>query len=376
MHNIDKKVFISTGELSGETHACHLVESLQKTGSFQISAMGSERLAALGVRIARDYRDISVTGLTEVISHAGHIKRAFDAVKTHIRTERPDLVVLVDFPGFNMRIARFARSLDIPVIYFIPPQVWAWKRSRMEKIRKYVNGVICILPFEEDLYTVAGVPATYVGHPFAATVRPTLDRAVFLSNIGAPPDKPILTIMPGSRKNEIARHMPPLAKIVAAMRRSLPDLTVLVPLAESMDDRVVTPYLQEIPGAIPVKKSSHNALAYCDAAIVASGSATLEAALLKAPTAIIYRISWFSYAIARLIVHVDFIGLPNIIAGKEIFPEFIQSLDTETIASKALSMIDKGRWDVAGELGSIVDKLKKQDSYRLAADTIINFLEK
>jgi lipid-A-disaccharide synthase len=182
--------------------------------------------------------------------------------------------------------------------------------------------------------------------------------------------------MPGSRKNEIARHMPPLAKIVAAMRRSLPDLTVLVPLAESMDDRVITPYLQGIPGVIPVKKSSHNALAYCDAAIVASGSATLEAALLKAPTAIIYRISWFSYAIARLVVHVDFIGLPNIIAGKEIFPEFIQSLDTETIASKALSMIDKGRWDVAGELGSIVDKLKKQDSYRLAADTIINFLEK
>jgi len=338
--------------------------------------MGSERLAALGVRIVRDYRDISVTGLTEVISHAGHIKRAFDAVKAHIRAEHPDLVVLVDFPGFNMRIARFARSLDIPVIYFIPPQVWAWKQSRMEKIRKFVNGIICILPFEEDLYAEAGVPATYVGHPFAATVGPTLDRAVFLSHIGAPPDKPILTIMPGSRKNEIARHMPPLAKIVASMRRSLPDLTVILPLAENMDDRVITPYLQDIPGAIPVKESSHNALAYCDAAIVASGSATLEAALLRAPTVIIYRISWFSYAIARLIVHVDFIGLPNIIAGKEIFPEFIQSLDTETIADKALSMIDKGRWDVADELGSIVDRLKKQDSYRLAADTIINFLEK
>ncbi len=338
--------------------------------------MGSDRLAAMGVPIARDYRDISVTGLSEVISHIGHIKNAFDAVKTHIRMERPDLVVLVDFPGFNMRIARFARSLGIPVVYFIPPQVWAWKQSRMKKIRKYVNMVICILPFEEDLYAKAGVPVTYIGHPFAATVRPSLDRAAFLSSVGAPQDKPILTIMPGSRRNEIRRHMEPLAEVVAIMRSHLPDLTVLLPLADNIDDGAIDPFLHSTPDITLVKQGSHNALAYCDSAIVASGSATLEAALLKAPTVVIYRISSFSYAIARLIVHVDFIGLPNIIAGKEVFPEFIQRLEPETIAKKALSMIHKGRQNVAGELGSIVDKLKKQDSYLLAADAITDFLEK
>lgn len=338
--------------------------------------MGSDRLAAMGVRIVRDYRDISVMGLSEVISHIGHIKGAFDAVKAHIRTERPDLVVLVDFPGFNMRIARFARSLGIPVVYFIPPQVWAWQRGRMKKIKRYVDMVLCILPFEKDLYAKAGVPVTYIGHPFAETVRPSLGRAEFLSSVGVPHDKPILTIMPGSRRNEIRRHMAPLNEVVTIMRRHLPGLTVLLPLADNMDEAIVSAFLHGISDITLVKRGSHNALAYCDAAIVASGSATLEAALLMAPTVIIYRISSFSYAIARLIVHVDFIGLPNIIAGKEVFPEFIQRLEPETIAMKALSMIHKGKQDVAGELGSIVDKLKKQDSYRLAADAIINFLEK
>jgi len=338
--------------------------------------MGSERLAAGGARIVRDYRDISVTGLSEVISHMGNIKRAFDTVKAHIRTERPDLVVLVDFPGFNMRIARFARSLDIPVIYFIPPQVWAWKRSRLKKIKRYVDMVICILPFEEELYAREGVPVVYIGHPFAATVRPSLDRDEFLANARVHGDRSILTVMPGSRRNEIRRHMPVLSEVIAIMRRSIPDLAVLLPLADNMDEAVVRPFLQGIGDVIILKQDSHNALAYCDAAIVASGSATLEAALLKAPTAIIYRISCLSYAIARLIVHVDFIGLPNIVAGKEVFPEFIQHLQPEIIARKALSMIDKGRQDVAGELGIIVDKLKKQDSYPLAADTIIHFLER
>lgn len=170
--------------------------------------------------------------------------------------------------------------------------------------------------------------------------------------------------------------MPVLSEVIAIMRRSIPDLAVLLPLADNMDEAVVRPFLQGIGDVIILKQDSHNALAYCDAAIVASGSATLEAALLKAPTAIIYRISCLSYAIARLIVHVDFIGLPNIVAGKEVFPEFIQHLQPEIIARKALSMIDKGRQDVAGELGIIVDKLKKQDSYPLAADTIIHFLER
>ncbi len=338
--------------------------------------MGSDRLAGAGVRVVRDYRDISVTGLSEVLSHAGNIRRAFDTVKTHIRAERPDLVVLVDFPGFNMRIASFARSLRIPVVYFIPPQVWAWKRGRLRKIRKHVDMVICILPFEEDLYAKAKVPAVYIGHPFAGTVRPSLTRGEFVAKAGVPGDRPILTGMPGSRRNEIRRHMPVIAATLGIMRRRIPDLTVLLPLADNIDEPVITPFLQGDHGVTVLKGGSHDALAYCDAAIVASGSATLEAALLGAPTAIIYRVSRLSYAIARLIVHVDFIGLPNIIAGKEVFPEFIQRLEPETIARKVISMIDKGRQGVAGELGSITDKLKKQDSYRLAADAILHFLER
>ncbi|MBP1748161.1 MAG: lpxB [Deltaproteobacteria bacterium] len=376
MPHINKKIFISTGELSGEIHACHLVESILKTGHFSLSAMGSDKLAAIGVDIVRDYRNISVTGLSEVLSHMHHIRRAFDDVKTHIRTNRPDLIILVDFPGFNMRIARFARSLGIPVIYFIPPQVWAWKKGRLKKIKEYVNEVICILPFEKELYSKEGIASTYIGHPFAHTVKPTLPRENFLKSINVPSDKHLLTIMPGSRRNEIVRHIPVLSEIVTKIRARRPDIVIVMPVAESIQGTEFTSFLESIPGIIPIKGGAYNALAYCDAAIIASGSATLEAALLQTPTIIIYRISWLSYYIARLIVSVDFIGLPNIIAGREIFPEFIQYLKPEIIANTALSMIDKGRQDFAAELGSIIDKLKVHDSYGLAAGAVISFLEK
>ena len=337
--------------------------------------MGSDMLAGTGADIVCDYRNISVTGLSEVISHAGHIKRAFDRVKAHIASSRPDLVILVDFPGFNMRIARFAKTIGIPVIYFIPPQIWAWNRGRIKKIRRYVDRVICILPFEKEFYGKAGVEAVYIGHPFTETVKPSLDREEFIRSAGIKQSGPILTIMPGSRKNEVSRHLPVLSRTVGIMRRKIPGLSVLLPLADNIDEDYIRPFLDDISPVFLIKNGSHNAMAYCDTAIIASGSATLEAALLKTPTLIIYRISWLSYAIARLIVHVDFIGLPNIIAGKEIFPEFIQHLRPEMIANRALSMINKGRQDVEGELTSIIDKLRKQDSYHLASTAVTDFLE-
>ncbi len=374
--HITKKIFISTGELSGEIHACHLTESLRKSNNFTLSAMGSERLDALGVRIVHDYRDISVTGLSEVLSHMGHIRHAFDEVKKHLRTDRPDVVVLVDFPGFNMRIARFARSLGIPVIYFIPPQVWAWKKGRLKQIKEYVNKVICILPFEQKLYDREGISATYIGHPFAHTVMPSLSKEEFLETIKAAPGVPVLTIMPGSRRNEIRRHIPVLSEVASRIRRTRPDITIVMPVADSVHESEFASLLHENPGIVPIRGGAYNALAYCDAAIIASGSATLEAALLKAPTIIIYRISWLSYLIARVIVSVDHIGLPNIIAGEEVFPEFIQRLNAESVANTALSMIDKGRHDIAGKLGPIIDMLKVPDSYGLAAGCVISFLEK
>lgn len=376
MQQTVKKIFISTGELSGENHAFHLVRAIKELGHFAISGMGSDILASAGVDIAHDYRDISVTGLSEVLSHLGNIQKAFTEVKSYIRTSRPDLVILVDFPGFNMRIARFARSLHIPVIYFIPPQVWAWKRNRMKQIRRYVNEVICILPFEQDLYSKQGIPSTFVGHPFAATVQPSLGKEEFLRQIGAPSGSPILTVMPGSRRNEVSRHLPVIADIIGIIRKTLPDITVLLPLADNIHEKVLGPLLQSNPRTYVIKNGAHNALAYCDTAIVASGSATLEAALLKAPTIIIYRISWLSYTIARMIVHVDYIGLPNIIAGNEIFPEYIQNLNPETIATKALSMIQEGKQNIARELASIVDTLHMHNSYGLAARAVVAFLEK
>jgi lipid-A-disaccharide synthase len=298
-----------------------------------------------------------------------------NTVKKYIRKKRPALVILVDFPGFNLRIARFAKKLGIPIIYFIAPQIWAWRKKRIETIKRCVDRVICILPFEKQLYDSYGVDAVYVGHPFVATVRPTLSREEFLRQIQKDGKNPIITIMPGSRANEIVKHMPVLLKTVAVMKKSIPGMVVVLPLAENIETSIFEPFRDSLGDTIIVKKLAYDALAYCDTAIVASGSVTLEAAILKAPTIVIYRISSLSYFIAKMLVKINFISLPNIIAGKEVFPEFIQDIDPEKIAEKALDMVHNGKVEIQKEINGIIEKLGQYNSYESARDAVIGFLE-
>jgi len=357
-------------------HAAHLVMALKEKSPFHFVAVGNKRLADTGTEIIYDYRDISLTGISELFAKLPSIYSAFHTVKKYIRETRPALVVLVDFPGFNLRIARYAKKHGVPVLYFIAPQIWAWRRKRIRIIMRCVERVICILPFEKSFYDSYGIDAVYVGHPFINTVKSSLSKEDFLRHIQADGKNPIITIMPGSRENEIKKHMPILIKTIAIMKKTIPGMVTVLPLAENVEKGMLEPFRNTLEDTVIVKKMAYDALAHCDAAIVASGSVTLEAAILRTPTVVIYRISSLSYFFAKILVKMQFISLPNIIAGKEVFPEFIQDVDPEKIAEKTLYMLHNGKEELKKDTNEIIEKLGHYNSYESARDAVVGFLEK
>ncbi|OPY69227.1 MAG: Lipid-A-disaccharide synthase [Syntrophorhabdaceae bacterium PtaU1.Bin034] len=368
---------IVAGELSGEIHASRLVRAMTRIVPLNFSGMGSTMLREAGVDVVHDYRDISITGLIEVLSKGPHIWKAYRALKEHLVRTAPDFLVLVDFPGFNLRVAKMAKRLGIPTVYFIPPQIWAWRKGRIKQIKRYVDLVLCILPFEEAIYREHSIPVSYVGHPFAHTVAPVYSREKFYSMLGVRAQGPVLTVMPGSRPNEVRKHMPILLEVTDRVSERIGDLSVLLPVADTIEEAFFIPFLRGRRNVIPVKGLAHDCLKYSDAALIASGSATLEAAILGVPSVVLYKLSGFSYLVARLLVKVKHISLPNIIAGKEVFPEFIQSLDPEKIAKSMVHMLNNDTSATKTELEGIRRRLAGEDAdpYRVAGERIFRFLE-
>ncbi|MCX5813729.1 MAG: lipid-A-disaccharide synthase [Proteobacteria bacterium] len=371
----NKKIVIVTGELSGEIHACHVVKKIRESLNIEFSGIGSKKLEEAGVHIVHDYRNISLTGINEIFPKLKHIWTAFRQIKKHLNNIKPSLVILVDFPGFNMRVAKIAKKYGIPVLYFIPPQIWAWKQGRIKTIKKIVDKVICILPFEKKLYDAYDIDATYVGHPFVNNVKPLLTKEEFIDKAAIKSKTPIITIMPGSRDNEIKKHMPVLIKTIESIAPHFNKPAIILPLAEGIDQKTVENFNTGTIHINYLKGLTYEALSFCDIAIIASGSATMEAAILGAPTIVIYKISKISYIIAKLLVKSKYISLPNIIAGREVFPEFIQHLDPEKIAEKALYMLNNGSDRINEELTKIRTELDNMDSYELTKNTIIDFLK-
>ncbi len=375
---LQKKVVIVTGELSGEAHAAHLVRAIAALHPLQFSGIGSSALSAAGVSVIHDYRDISLTGITEIVTKAARIRHAYRTLKDHLVKTSPQLLILVDFGGFNLRLAApLARKLGIPTVYFIPPQVWASRKGRIRRIRSLVDLVLCILPFEEAFYKSRGVPVTYLGHPYARSVRETHSRDAFLALVKADGTAPLITIMPGSRPREVRKHMPVLLQVAGHLDRELGRYTALLPVADSMDDHTIASFLKGRNNMIPVRGLTYDCLKHSDAAIIKSGSSTLEAAILGVPSLVIYKMSYVEYLLGRMIVEVPYISLPNIIAGKEVFPEFIQSLDPARIAKSLVSMLQNDRSIMTKELDRVRNKLgiSGPDPYEKAGKEILRFLE-
>lgn len=320
------RIYLIAGEASGDLHGAALVRALrEREPGIAVMGIGGSLLAAAGMEIRVDNRDLAVVGISEVIWHARDLKRALKVVSSDLARERPEALVLIDFPDFNLMAARRAKSLGIPVVYYIPPQVWAWRKGRLRKIGRRVDRVLTIFPFEEEIYSRQGIPVTFVGHPLvdAASGRPARNDA--RRSIGLSDDSAVLALLPGSRRREVELLFPVQLDAARLLGADVPNLEVVVPVAPTVEESALERMAVEAGVRARLSRApAVDVLAASDAAVVTSGTATLEAAIAGVPFVIVYKVSGVTAALGRLLIGVENIGLVNIVAGRRVVPELLQ----------------------------------------------------
>jgi lipid-A-disaccharide synthase len=335
------KIMISCGEPSGDLYAGALaVEIRRREPDAAIFGLGGQRLMAGGGELLADYRGLSVTGLVEALRVLPKSLSVLNRLVDAARVEKPQALVAIDFPDFNFRLAAAVKKLGIPIIYYISPQLWAWRRSRMRVIKRLADRVLVIFPFEEQLYRAAGVPVQFVGHPLVDLARAQEPRAAFLHELQLDGSKPIVALLPGSRPNEVNRLLPVMRDAVKQISARRPDAQFVIARAPSLEDRLFSSVKWAPVDPVMVLARTDDVLAIADVAITASGTATVQAALHGCPMVVIYMLSPLSYRIGRRFVHVDDVAMVNLIAGRRIVPELIQDECTpESIAAETLSLL-------------------------------------
>ena len=351
------RLLVSCGEPSGDVYASDLVRHLRRGHpDLEVFGLGGDRLVQDGARLFAHVRELAVVGLWEVVSHLPRFRRIFSEVIAEADRARPDAAVLVDYPDFNLRLARALHERGIPVAYYVSPQVWAWRPGRIDAIRRTVAHMIVIFPFEEKLYRDAGVPVTFVGHPLVDLVAPSPDRAAFLGSLGLDPARPVVALLPGSRRKEIAHNLPAMRGAVALLAGRRPELQFVAAIAPSIDRAQVAAGLP--PGVALAPGRAHDALAAADAAIVASGTATVEAALIGTPMVVVYRLSPLTYHLGRRFVRVPHVAMANLIAGRRIVTELIQGDYTaEAAADEVMRLLGPPGLEMRAALAEVRARL-------------------
>ena len=332
-------IWINTGEISGDLHAAALAKSLKNLApELRFTGMGGPALAETDFLQEFNVDELSVMGLTEVISCLPRILNLLGRIKKRLMEVRPDAIILVDAPDFNFRIARIANELNIPVFYYISPKVWAWRKGRIKFLKRYVKRILCILPFEEDFYAAHGVDASYVGNPL-------MDQIPFENLEMIRPEENRITILPGSRQREISGLMPPLLGAAEILLRKRPELNFCLSRAPGINKKILTSMLpRDFPVEIIEPEERYQAMRKSRVILAASGTATLEAALIGTPCVIVYRLSKLSFMAGKILVDLPYVGLPNLILHQEVFPELLQrEASPELIAQKAEMWLDGGK---------------------------------
>lgn len=332
------RLLISAGEASGDTYGAHLIAALkQSVPALDCFGMGGERMRAGGCRIVVDAKDVAVVGLAEVVTHLPKIWGEFRRLLRALDAHKPDAAVLIDFPDWNLRLARQLHSRGIPVVYYVSPQLWAWRPGRIEQIKRYVRKMLVIFPFEEAWYRERGVETEYVGHPLAAMPAPAVPPL-------RSPQVP-LALLPGSRRKEVAANLPTL---LHAARKLGGDYQFFLPVASTVNSNFVVDLIHRTLGEDPglnlkLESDARLALAISRAAVVASGTATLEAALIGTPFVMVYRVSPLTWRLGRRLVKVPYFAMPNLIAGREVVPELVQDAFTsQNVAARLGEIIPDG----------------------------------
>lgn len=370
------RILIVTGEASGDLHGAHLVKALKALSpDLQIVGIGGASMQAAGAEVVKDIPQLDVMGLIGLSAVKAMLQRV-SRIRALIKRERWDLVVLIDNPGLNFHFARVAKASGLKVLYYIAPQVWAWRRGRMRWIQQRVDHVVAILPFEEPLYKNAGVRCTFVGNPLLDEVAPTYDRDALRRQFGLTDDGPVIGLFPGSRKAELLEHVPLLLETVKRLVERHPTMQFVLAQASSVQDRFLADLLKNSPVPIKVfRNMASEVMAASDLLVVKSGTSTLQAAVVGTPMILFYRApSWITYRLARLLIRVPWIGLANLVAGRGIVPELIHDEATpERLAQETVRLLtDRRAYDeMKVALRSVREALGTPGASHRAAETVL-----
>lgn len=375
-----KKLLIIAGEPSGDLHGSNLARSImQVSPDIEVSGIGGARMAQAGVKLHYDMSGLAVIGFMEVLKDLKVFRHIFNSLLAKVDNDPPNVCVLIDFPGFNLRFARQLKRRGIPIIYYISPQVWAWGRKRIKAISSLVDKMIVIFDFEKELYETYGLDVEFIGHPLLDVVRPTMTHDEAYAYFNLHNQSPVIGLLPGSRENEIRRHLPIMLKAAQLIKEDFDGVQFLIPRAPTIPKETFHQLIEDSKLPIQViSDKTYDVMNVSDLLLVASGTATLEGAISTRPMVIIYRVNFLSWLLARYLVKIPYIGLVNVVAGKPIVPEFIQyKARPGRIAAEACSLLrnQEKLAHTKRELAAVKEKLGTPGATARCAELILKFLD-
>jgi len=382
MYDANKKhILIVAGEASGDIHGAALVRAIKKLDQgIIVSGIGGSKMEEAGVHITAHSSELAVVGLTEVFSKLKKIVKAHGEMRSLLKNAGPDLLILIDFPDFNISLARTARRYKVPVLYYISPQVWAWRRGRVKKIAKRVDKMAVILPFEKEFYLNSGadINVEYVGHPVMDAIPESPDREAISMELGLDSSRPVIGLLPGSRTDEIKNLLPSMIGAAEILSSRYPAPQFILPLAPTISRELVQSFIDMTTIRIIVsQRDIYSALSVCDLALAASGTVTLEAAVMGVPMVVAYRVSPLSFAVGKMVVRVSHVSIANLIAGEEVVPELLQDAATPVgLANRASMILDNKdyREDMIAKLGKVRESLGGKGASDRTAVIAVNMI--
>ena len=377
------KILVSAGEASGDLYAAELVTALRKTiPDAEFFGCTGPRMQQAGVRTIVDAASLGVVGLVEVVSHIPRIYGEFRKLISAARNEKPDLAILTDSPDFHLRVATKLHQQGIPVIYLIAPQVWAWRQGRVRRMKRDLARLLVIFPFEASWFSDRGIPADYIGHPLPQIVKPKLAKELFFRKHGIDGSRPVIAILPGSRTGEVSRHLPAVKEAALQLHSEI-GAQLLLATPPGFQERAGAQFFKERIGGVPIKViegETWDVVAHADVAMAASGTVTVEAALLGTPIVTFYRVTGLSWWLGRFLVKVPFYSMVNLVAGRKIVPELMQDAMTgKRLAAEVLELTQnpQARERMRAELAGVRTKLDtRRDPMEYAADIVLGQLRK
>jgi lipid-A-disaccharide synthase len=356
-----KKIFFLAGEQSGDLHGALVIKQMKKLEpQLQVFGVGGAMMEAAGMKAVYSSDDLAVIGFVEVVKNVTRLLKIERGITRWLKKEKPEMVVLIDYPGFNKRIAKIAKNLGIHVVYYICPQVWAWQSGRVKEFSEIVSEAIVVFPFEVDIWRKTIGQVNYFGHPLIGIAQSDKDKGAFLAEQKVD-DGPLVALLPGSRKQEIDFILPELLKTAQIIHDKKPNTRFILPIATALENSLVERYTSNYTFPIKILKGeTYNAINAAELCIVASGTATLETAIIGTPMIVVYKVNWLTSFLSRYLIEAEHIGLPNVIAGKRIIPEFIRGdFDARLIAKEALDILqDVQRQEaIRAELALVKEKL-------------------